>query len=227
MNVQESKRKKSNKASSRIPTEKQINEGLYFDFEGFGKNKHQINPPPILCGYRFGGEGPVRFAVFNDKFRWAAEDDKSGMIEFVGSGQNKKKFLLDLIDHGTRGGKKIFYFSCHERDEFDRILGIRIRSRLRDVRRIMKKTIPEIMHGERTLINYCEILGISVPRNYGKGKVTEKFRAVREYSKTKSGWSSAPARIKKQWNLILEHNRFDVESMYHLANAAKLAKKNC
>tara|TARA_B100000963_G_C22086255_1_gene434478 strand:+ start:358 stop:495 length:138 start_codon:yes stop_codon:yes gene_type:complete len=44
MNVQESKRKKSNKASSRIPTEKQINEGLYFDFEGFGKNKHQINP---------------------------------------------------------------------------------------------------------------------------------------------------------------------------------------
>jgi len=217
--------KQTNKASSRIPNEKQIEEGLYLDFEGFGANKYNKNPPPVLCGYRFGGSGPVRFAVFNDKFRWAAEEDISGLVEFIGNGENMKKFLLDLVEQKTRGGKKIFYFSSHEKDEFDRILGIRIRSRLRDVRRIMKKTTPELKHGERTLINYCKLLKITVPRNYGKGKVTEKFKAVREYSKTRSGWSGAAANIKKQWDLILAHNRFDVEAMYHLVEAA-MKKKN-
>lgn len=52
--------------------------------------------------------------------------------------------------------------------------------------------------------------------------MTEKFKNVREYSKTKSGWESAPERIKKQWSLILEHNRFDVESMYDLAKKSAI-----
>ena len=60
------------------PTLKQIEEGLYFDFEGFGNNEFRKNLPPVLCGYRFGGSGPVKFAVFNEKFRWAAESDESG-----------------------------------------------------------------------------------------------------------------------------------------------------
>ena len=210
------KKKASNQAAARIPTEKQIGEGLYFDFEGFGSNKYMDNPTPVLCGYRFGGSGPVRFAVFNDAFRWAAEAEKSGLVEFVGRGEKKKDFLMDLIERRTRGGKKVFYYSSHEKDEFDRILGIQIRRRLRDVRRIMKKTIPGLRHGERTLINYCGEAGIDVPLDYGKGEVTKKFRNVRDYSKTRSGWSNAPAGIVKQWQLILDHNRFDVESMYHL-----------
>ncbi|MDC0066869.1 hypothetical protein OAK16_04650 [Verrucomicrobia bacterium] len=210
------KNKSSDKSDSRVPTQKQIEEGLYFDFEGFGNNEFRKNLPPVLCGYRFGGYGPVSFAVFNEKFRWAAESDEIGQIEFIGGGEKMKQFLIDLIDRRTRGGKKIFYYSSHEKDEFDRRLGIQIRKRLRDVRKIMKKSIPSLKHGERTLINYCSEVGIPVPTNYGKGKVTQKFRKVRDYSATKSAWGKAPSNIKRQWNLILEHNRFDVESMYEL-----------
>ena len=214
------KKKASERASAKIPTEKQIEEGLYFDFEGFGRNKFRANPPPVLCGYRFGGFGPVRFAVFNEDFRWAAEDDSSGLIEFIGRGERMKSFLMNLIEQRTRRGKKVFYYSSHEKDEFDRILGIQIRMRLRDVRRIMKKTIPGLNRGERTLINYCGEVGIDVPLDYGKGQVTAKFRKVREYSKTRSAWSDAPAEVKKQWQLILEHNRFDVECMHALVQKA-------
>ena len=132
---------------------------------------------------------------------------------------------MDLIDRRTRGGKKIFYYSSHEKDEFDRRLGIQIRKRLRDVRKIMKKSVPSLKHGERTLINYCSEVGIPVPTNYGKGEVTQKFRQVRDYSATKSGWIKAPGNIKRQWNLILKHNQFDVESMYDLLqNRSKRSK---
>ena len=51
----------------------------------------------------------------------------------------------------------------------------------------MKKFIPHLKHGERTLINYCSQVGIAVPTKYGKGEVTQKFRQVRDYSATKSG----------------------------------------
>ena len=203
------------RAKKRPPALNQIENGLYFDFEGFGKNSYQLFPPPVLCGYRFGGSGPVKHAVFNKDYRWAAEFDDSGRVSYVGN-QNRKGFLMDLLDKQTRGGKKIFFFSGHEPRCFKEILGINIQKRLKDLLPVMKKSYPVLTKGNRSLIGYCKLCGIEVPKGYGKGRVTEKFKNVREYSKTKSGWDSAPDKIKKQWKLILDHNRFDVECMYDL-----------
>ena len=76
--------------------------------------------------------------------------------------------------------------------------------------------LTDLTRGNRTLIGYCKLCGIDVPKDYGKGRVTEKFRNVREYSRTRSGWIKAPNKIKRQWELLLDHNRFDVECMYEL-----------
>lgn len=208
--------KRARQENKRPPSRKHVENGLYFDFEGFGKNSYQLFPPPVLCGYRFGGKGPVQHAVFNKDYRWAAESDTSGRVSYVGN-QNRKDFLMDLLDQQTRGGKKIFFFSGHEPRCLKEILGINIQKRLKDLLPVMKKKYPELTRGNRTLIGYCKLCGIDVPKDYGKGRVTEKFRNVREYSRTRSGWIKAPNKIKRQWELLLDHNRFDVECMYDLA----------
>ena len=69
---------------------------------------------------------------------------------------------------------------------------------------------------KNSLIEYCDLVGITVPRGYGKGEVTTKLKLVEEHSKTKKSWEVAPAEAKKQWQQLLNHNRFDVESMYEL-----------
>ena len=61
--------KRARQVKKRPPSRKHVENGLYFDFEGFGKNSYQLFPPPVLCGYRFGGKGPVQHAVFNKDYR--------------------------------------------------------------------------------------------------------------------------------------------------------------
>ncbi len=193
----------------------QVNNGLYFDFEGFGPNHNNPNPPPALCGYRFGGNGKVQHTVLTHAFRWAAECDDTGQVTYC---KDRQEYLRDLLDVQTRGGKKIFFFSQHEQNQFDQILGIQIRKRLIDLHKLLKQHFPEVGR-PRTLVSYCEAAGIEVPEGYGKGKVTEKLRSVREFSGSRKKWASLKSnhRSRRAWKLLLEHNAFDVGCMYELA----------
>jgi hypothetical protein len=67
-----------------------------------------------------------------------------------------------------------------------------------------------------TLIEYCELAGITVPEEYGKGQVTVWLDIVKPYSTSRKKWASAPDKVRKHWRLLLKHNRFDVECMYEL-----------
>jgi hypothetical protein len=196
-------------------TLRQIEEGLYIDFEGFGSNNYDRHPPPVLCGCRFGGEEPVQYTVFTKSFRWAAETDESGKVTYC---KERKDYLRDLLDVQTRGGRKIFFFSQHEKEQFDQILGIRIRRRLIDLHKLLKKRFPAVVR-PRTLIRYCKAAGIEVPKGYGKGKVTEKLRLVRNFSGSRKQWDSLKKehKARRAWELLIAHNSFDVSCMYDLA----------
>jgi len=51
--------------------------------------------------------------------------------------------------------------------------------------------------------------------------VAKWLRRVKEHSGTQKGWESAPAEAREQWQLLLAHNRFDVECMYDLLKRIK------
>lgn len=170
-----------------VPTLKEIQEGLYIDFEGFGANQYNRHPPPVLCGYRFGGEETVKHTVFTQAYRCAAESDETGQVKYC---KDRKEFLRNLLDRQTRGGRgKIFFFSRYEQEQFDAILGIRIRRRLIDLHKVLKIRFPGVGR-PRSLINYCDAAGIEVPESYGKGEVTERLRIVREFSGSRKKWAS-------------------------------------
>lgn len=190
------------------PTLEKIKNGLYLDFEGFG-GKYK---PPILCGSRIGGHGPVKQVVFTQEYKAAAISADSG--SHVEYNPDREGFLRNLVSDDC-AGRKLFSFSPHETDVIKRILNISVQRRRADVHKFAKQAFPQVDR-PRTLIKYCQEAGIDVPADYGRGEVTEKFRLVREWSGSDSKWNDAPGEVKQAWRSILKHNQFDVTSMYQL-----------
>jgi hypothetical protein len=197
------------------PGLKRIEEGLYLDFEGYAG---QFKPPPILCGYRFGGQGPVKQVVFTEAFKGPAMfGEPDYPVEYC---EDRDGFLKKLLFE-ERTGRKLFVFSPNEGEAIRRILGINIKKGLEDVLGIARGAFPEIKQ-PRQLIRYCTAAGIPVPSDYGKGKVTAWLNSIKPYSKSRDLWATkAPSEVRENWRLLLRHNRFDVECMYLLMEMIK------
>ena len=201
---------RSRKSKRRCPSLEKIENGLFIDFEGFGKNRNGV-PKPAMCGYRIGSAGPVTQAIFSRDFKWAASEWGLEVRE-------RKEFIAWLLND-LKKSRSLFAFSEHEDGMIRRITGRKKKLRkyenvLAIAKEGLKGMLPEDC--KNTLIEYCNLTGITVPDEYGKGQVTEWMRGVKAHSKTRKAWESAPTEAREQWRLLLDHNRFDVESMYEL-----------
>jgi len=202
-------KKRSKKRRGLCPSLKQIEGGLYLDFEGFAPGQYG-GKPPALCGYRLGGKGPVTQVVFSKGLKWAALDSN---LEFH---ECRTSFLAELFESQKPG--KLFAFTEHEKKAIKTELGWNIDRSYGNVHTISKYNLgPELPSGcENRLIDFLQIVGINVPEDYGKSQVTSWMRSIMEYSRTKSSWATAPLEVRKKWKKLLSHNEFDVTSMYDL-----------
>ena len=194
------------------PLPKKIANGLFLNFEGFAPHSKQDIRAPAMCGYRIGGEGEVTQVVFSRTLRAAG---RASGIEVC---DDWKQFIKSLLKENA--GRKIFAFSEHEQKVLKLATGHEIRRRYENLRKIAKRWrrihMPELSADENTLLDFLKAAGISIPKNYGKGQVTEKLRNVRKYSSSTEDWSAAPNEARRDWKNILKHNAFDVSSMFDL-----------
>ena len=201
---------RSRKSKRRCPSLEKIENGLFVDFEGFGKSRHGV-PKPAMCGYRIGGTGPVTQVIFSKDFKWAALDCDLEV-------RDREEFTTWLLND-LKKGRSIFAFSEHEDTMIRKITGRKKKLRkYENVRAIAKEGLKGMLSEDcgNTLIEYCELTGISVPDEYGKRQATTWLRTVKAYSGTRKAWESAPVAAREQWQLLLDHNRFDVKCMYEL-----------
>ena len=200
------------KNKRRFPSLEKIENGVFLDFEGYGRNTHNT-PLPAMCGYRVGGDGPVVQVVFSKNYSAAAQGSK---LEFCERGDFFKWFLNDLTK-----GRSLFAYSEHEEKMIRRISGRKKPlKKYENVLTITKKALRDMnMLPEdcsNSLIEYCELTGITVPGEYGKGQVTAWLDSVKQYSTSRKKWASVTKEARRHWELLLNHNRFDVECMYEL-----------
>ena len=188
----------------------QIENGIYIDFEGFGKNRFG-EKLPAMCGYRIGSSGPITQVVFLDALKGAAAKSN---LEFW----KRKEFITWLLCK-LKGGRPLFAFSNHEDRQMMKITGRK--KSLRGYKNVLaiakyhfKDRLNEIE--ENTLVNFCKLAGIKVPSDYGKREVTGWMREIKKHSNSKKKWANAPAEVQAKWNLLLSHNSFDVTSMFDL-----------
>jgi hypothetical protein len=154
------------------PGPKKIETGLYLDFESYGG---KYKPPPILCGYRFGGNGPVRQVVFTGDFIGAAKfGDPEYPVEYC---EDREGYLNDLL-FKERKGKKLFVYSPNEGDAIKRIIGFSIEKGLEDVLQFARGSFPEIKQ-PRQLVRYCKSAGICVPSDVGSIPITRSSACLR------------------------------------------------
>lgn len=215
------------KPSKRLPSMLQIDKGCYIDFEGFAGNEHQAYPPPILVGvWNQSEDGIFKQYVFTSAYRWAAED--SGIRHQVVFVEDRELFLRRLVE-STKVSKPLFAFSEYERTVIKNVIGMSISKRYKNVRSITKAWYSR-NQGDFSapaswkLMEIARGLEIDTGRKLQKGGVTDRFRLVREFSKSKRCWATAPLSIKEKWRELLEHNKTDVMLCHQIAT--KLRRLN-
>ena len=222
-----SAQQKTNKQhpTRRLPTARTILDGCYIDFEGFGKNKYRLSPPPILIGvYNQGESGEFRQVVFTEKYRFAAEDPRiSHDVTFC---NNRVDFLRELV-RSSRKKRPLFGFTEHEleviskelqqKNIVDRFLNVRSIAQQWHNSRKDRSSAPS----DWDLAAAAKTTGIALTSKLPRGGVTSRFRAVREYSSSQKKWAAAPQSIRKKWREILEHNKSDVMSIRKMMMAMR------
>jgi len=207
------KKRSSKRFKSKCPNRHEIENGFYLDFEGYK------NSLPALCGYRIGGTGPVTYVAFTNELKWAAKD--SG-IEL----KDRHSFYRWLVDEKLKN-RVLFAFSEHE-DKMLQKMSLpknpgqaprknrlkRYRNVLTIAKRGFKGKTPD--NFENSLVNFCDLAGIPIGEEYGKGEVTKWLSEVKKYSCSKYKWKSAPQSARDSWQKILNHNAIDVTRMYDL-----------
>ena len=187
-----------------------------------GPNVSICKAKPILIGIDNREEsGNFVQVVFNEDYRWAAED--AGVSHEVVYERDRKQFLATLMS-STRRNRPFFAYSEHELTVLSKILKRRptdIVRRYKNVRSIAKRWL-----NERTAIyeqpkthdfnSVADALGITPPLQFPKGGMTARLRMVREHSGTKSGWKKAPRATRKAWKELLLYNRSDVMTMHEI-----------
>jgi hypothetical protein len=211
------RKKKRKHPPRRIPTADKIKHGCFIDFEGFGKNKHRITPPPVLIGLlNEDDDGEFRQVVFTNAYEVAAKDPGvDHPVEFCDS---RNTFLEGLVKE--RIEKPLFAFSEHELALIEKHVGHKITRRFRNVKTIattwlnqpkQRDSYPKL--NSKTLLSVAECMGITLPDKLPVNGITDRLREVREYSSSARKWSTAPESIREKWQEILEHNKSDVMSI--------------
>ena len=215
-----------------------IANGVYIDFEGFA-NPHQRFPPPVLLGLHCAREGKsfdegFHQVVYTKAFRWAAED--AGVPHQVAYCEDREGFLRNLVEQSGKS-KPLFAFTEHEFGFLEELMGGIVRRRYRNVRLIAKRWCNrEVAKGkceaqfldvkpiDWSLREIAEAMGFPLTGKLPRGGVTERLRQVKEHSKSRARWESAPDSVHIAWNEILEHNREDVRLLYDIMNQIRPAE---
>jgi hypothetical protein len=213
--------------NNNLPSSEMIDSGCYIDFEGFGRNEYQKSPSPILIGIF--KDGNFKQIVFTKEYRWAALDPNvKHLVEYI---PNRSQYLSKLVN-SIRVKAPLFAYSDYEKNVITNQIGYSIDKRYRNVLSIYKRfrnkkrgSCPLTSPNEKdTLIRTTKTLGISLPKKLGKNGVADRLREVRNYSRSRVSWASAPKEVRKKWAEILEHNRSDCICLYDILK--KLRQKN-
>ena len=204
---------KRKRPSKKFPSKKRISDGIYIDVEGFAGNEFRTHPPPVLVGiFNWHRSKEFQQVVFTADYRWAAENP--GVNHAVTYDPNRNKSLEKIVASSTMS-KPLFAYSEHEQRILRNELGLNVTKRYKNVRSISKAwfnrhscdiTGPE----SGTLVDLAKTLGLDVNAKLEKGGITDRLRSVRNYSKSKKHWRTAPKSVKDKWTEVLEHNRLDV-----------------
>jgi hypothetical protein len=204
------------RASNKLPAKSKILAGCYIDFEGFAGNEYQMSPPPVLIGiYR---DGEFKQVVFTEKYRWAA---KQAGVDHEVSFHADRTTLLKELAASVSASKPLFGYTEHELAVIEKLLGHKITKRYRNARAIASRWFNK--HGDLyqkpktfALVDVAMSLGVTLDAKLPKGGVTSRLRSVGNYSSSKRKWESAPPSVRREWQEVLEHNRFDVMSMLEI-----------
>jgi hypothetical protein len=216
--------KKTVRRNYNLPKQQVIDAGCYIDFEGFAGNEFQASPAPILIGIFHNGS--FKQVVFTQEYRWAALDP--GVEHPVEFEEDRAQYLKDLVTKVSMN-KPFFAYSEYEKTVIQHQVGHQITKRYRDVRGIAKrrfKKYPNIYPApakkrENSLVEVAQFLEIPMAEKLAKGGVTKRLRSIRDYSKSRKGWAAAPAKVRREWREVLEHNRLDVLCMVEILNTLR------
>ena len=177
---------------------------------------------PILIGIDNREEsGNFVQVVFNEDYRWAAED--AGVSHEVVYERDREDFLSTLMS-STRRNRPFFAYSEHELTVLSKILNRRptaIVPRYKNVRSIARRWLNErsATYEQPETHDFNSVaaaLGITPSFQLPKGGMTARLRIVREHSGTKSGWKAAPKAARKAWKELLLYNQSDVMTMHKI-----------
>ena len=211
--------KKPKKAyrNATLPSKKTIDEGIYIDFEGFAPHKKSGKKrPPSLIGIYRPADDCFRQIVFNDVFEHAIQNTNVGYPIIFNT--NIKSVLNELVSE-ARKKRPLFAFSEHEFLIIDKAIGKKrsIKKRYRNVRPIAQRYFTD-KHPDkpipRSLLEVAERLKLDTTDKIKDKTIVERMKEVKKHSCSAVKWASAPTKIKKKWNEILEHNKWDCMIMH-------------
>ena len=211
------KRAKRKRPSSYVPTADKILAGCYIDFEGFGATDDQPPPKPILIGLlNHDGNGSFKQVVFTNNYKACADD--AGVDHEVAFCDDRTTFLNEMVKTSSIA-KPIFAYTEYEKNVIETQVGHRITRRYRNVRTIAKRWFnreecPYPKPASQALHDMMQAMGLPLQHKLPKGGVTDRLRAVRDYSSSKKKWDAAPSSVRRQWKEILQHNKSDVTSIF-------------
>ena len=81
-----------------------------------------------------------------------------------------------------------------------------------------KKKIPKQLPDDWTLHDVAQSMELDVTAKLPRGGVTSRLRLVKEYSGSKRRWQAAPAKVRKAWREVLQHNLADVKLIVEMMN---------
>ncbi len=202
---------------------------IFLDFEGPGKARRcDPDPAPILGGVLV--EGTYEWTILDEQFRDArCKGIEADLLRLP-------DYLEGLMKRAQSENRRIVYWASHEASLFAQhgisLAGVgfdlkipvkphfkRLFSESRTAQKeLFKAKTPSRRRAVRQkafalCVQCAETFGLNIPTTYGKGKVGEYIRNVRDGSKGRDGYRHWPMAAKKRWSWLVAHNELDCRAM--------------